>query len=554
MRYAAVAVVAILCLTLLSVVLPKQTAMAYDSTYLEEGDLWDEDTFTDLNVGIYWYSTDTKIPKKQGNPNANFDPNKPTFIFTHGMKPGEGYRARDLISLCGSTDGYFADEGFVSYEEEVPDYDPQFYLTLLNLGYNVGQFYWSQLAEEDITGDVKIWCSGTTYKERYKVSYLNGTQSDYIIYQMPTTSVSVLYGEAIKEALGPDYNQTLRIAGHSMGGQLSLATCQYLVHQYNTQAITNKNLVPERVSLIDPYLSMTKFDDAFFGSATTLTQDSTGYNIPKNSYVVELVAQAMDDITEFGVAVDAYSGNETIYRLYNKATSVSGDQTMEWANAITDRITRNATWTFMTQTSRVYTAELMAHTLMIDYFFTTMYEEPAYDNWGLQLPSLTMSTADVLKYRGIHFEQSVKSEDVNPFFQHNNNYIRCDAYHNPITVPIGGTANKRAVTADLYKKDSDVLVASAEVQNGEYNFAVTEAGDYTVKMLDGKGKTVETKTFAVTNDLTSTEIKESKLYQIFLAVILSVIAAALIVVGTIYAIKHRKKKNKPSRPDYARTE
>ena len=472
---AAILVCAAVCLVAMWAMLPHDTALAYDSYYLEDSARWDEGTFTELNYGIYWYDNESEIPKKYTNPNANFDPSKPTFLFTHGMKQGEGYHSRDLLSLCGYTDAQFEAAGYLTYEEET-GYNVQFYQRLLQEGYNVGQFYWSQIAEESIDGDVKIWCSQTDMGERYTVSNANGDPR--IQYaDAPTTSVAVLYGESIKEALGADYNQILRIAGHSMGGQLSLATAQYLVLQQQSGALGNAHLVPERVSLLDPYLSMTPFDDE------GLVVDSTGYAIPEGSYTIDLVAKAMDDITAYGVAVDVYCGIEFVYRLYGMtAKGVNATEADRlWCEDITERLTRNAAWTYLADLGAKFAVN--SHTMIIDYYYTGMYETPAQDNWGRTLPSVFCSTQQVLDCRGMGFLQSVADSTKNPFYQRYSTFVRCDAYYNPTRATVTGTAPAGA-TATAYRGDTTYDVT---MQGDQFTFDVQQAGVYTVRFTAADG-------------------------------------------------------------------
>ena len=467
------------CLAAMWAILPHNVAHAYDSFYLVDGDRWDEDTFTELNYGIYWYDNDSEIPKKYTNPNANFDPSKPTLLFTHGMKQNEGYNRRDLLSLCGGTDPQFTGAGYKTYEEET-GYNVQFYQELLALGFNVGQFYWSQLAEEDISGDVKIWCSQTDLGENYVVCNGNGERRPQKV-GAPDTSVAVLYGESIIAALGADYNKPLRIVGHSMGGQLSLAVTQYLVHQYQDGKLTNAKLIPERVSLVDPYLSMTPFVDE------GLIVDSTGYEIPVNSYTVDLVAQAMDDITAYGVAVDAYCGIEFIYRLYQMTAMGQGSTYADrvWSEQITRRLTQNAVWTYLSAMGSKYT--VMSHTMIIDYYFTGMYEAPVQDNWGLTLPSVNSSTDEILSYRGMGFVQSVPDSTKNPFYQRYSTFERCDPYYNIISATLQGDLPVGTTSIALYPPQGDHKVALAE--NGKYNFAVQAKGIYTLGFTSQAGTT-----------------------------------------------------------------
>ena len=64
----------------------------------------------------------------------------------------------------------------------------------------------------------------------------------------------MILGDAIKDALGTDYQRDLHLVGHSMGGQLVLAAGEYLARQYD-KGLVGKHLVPSQVTLIDPYMT-----------------------------------------------------------------------------------------------------------------------------------------------------------------------------------------------------------------------------------------------------------------------------------------------------------
>jgi len=506
-RIGRIGIASVLCLTLCLAVamafLPAETAAAYDSFY-QQTPGFDDSVFTSLDYGLYWYGTDSPVPQKAGTEGANFDPDKPTLIFTHGMKIAEGYGRRDLVSLWSGTNSQFKAKGYDPYM-----YYEQYYQVLLDMGYNVGHFYWNQLAEISIDEDYHVWTSdiydedGNDIGLSYYVSNGKGNRTLGDPSKNPHSSVAVLFGEAIKEGLGADYHQPWRLVGHSMGGQLVLATTQNLIYQ-NEQGTIGDNLLPERVSLIDPYMCNTK-------TVEGMRLDHMGGKvIPAGTWTAELCADAMEDIAAKDIAIDAYGGAVMVYRNFmamietdigaaeyqiDQAEKLGEDtETIarleqnladlmperERYTALTRRIGNAACWTHLDALAD-QTYGGMSHCMIIDYFFTTMYEEEQTDNYGKVLPSLNSSTDYIRSLRGYNFLQ-VKREGSteNPFYRHTTDFVRVDALRNPITNIVTGNA-LGYTTAELLNADGEVVQTSSVSAGGAYYFYSVEEGDYTVR-------------------------------------------------------------------------
>ena len=106
------------------------------------------------------------VPQRAGTEGANFDPDKPTIIFTHGMKITEGYNRRDLVSLWVDTNAQFQAKGYDPYM-----YYDQYFEILLEMGYNVGHFYWNQLSEISIDQDYRVWTSDIYDEDGKELAY-----------------------------------------------------------------------------------------------------------------------------------------------------------------------------------------------------------------------------------------------------------------------------------------------------------------------------------------------------------------------------------------------
>ena len=577
-RIGRIGIASVLCLTLCLAVMaafwPTQTAAAYDSFY-QQVPGFDDSVFTSLDYGLYWYDADSRIPKKAGTEGANFDPNKPTLIFTHGMKITEGYGRRDLVSLWSGTNGEFKNKGYDPYM-----YSDQYYQILLDMGYNVGHFYWNQLAEISIDEDFHVWTSdiydadGNDIGLNYYVSNSKGRRTQGDPAQNPHDSVAVLFGEAIKDGLGEDYSQPWRLVGHSMGGQLVLATTQNLIYQ-NEQGTIGDNLLPERVSLIDPYMCNTK-------TVKGMRLDHMGgKEIPAGTWTAELCADAMEDIAARDIAIDAYGGAVMVYRNYMAMieTDISGaEYRIEMAEnlgedeesiaelradleallperdrytALTQRIGNAACWTHLDALAdQTYGA--VSHCMIIDYFFTTMYEDAQTDNYGKELPSLDSTTDYIRSLRGYNFLQVKRAGSTeNPFYRHTTDFVRVDAYRNRITNIVTGNA-LGYTTAELVNDKGEVVQTTAVAESGAYYFYSVDEGAYTVRCISDAATATASLTVRAADEGTSISVAapvpaESETGSdiatlIYILIAPAVLLLVMIVVIVVCALAIKKAK------------
>jgi len=564
-----------LCLAMVLAFVPSYTAAAYDS-YYQQTPGFDDSVFTDLDYGLYWYDEDSRIPVRAGTEGANFDPDKPTIIFTHGMKINEGYNRRDLVSLWAGTNGLFESAGYEPYM-----YYDEYYQILLQMGYNVGHFYWNQLAEISTDEDYRIWTSDLYDEEgndvglSYFVSNAKGKRTLGDPTKNPHDSVAVLFGEAIKAGLGADYNQPWRLVGHSMGGQLVLATTQNLIYQNKTGAI-GQNLLPERVSLVDPYMCNTETVEGM------RIDHLGGKAIPAGTWTADLCADAMEDIAAADIALDAYGGTQMVYRNYmgmNEANIESVEIQLSDAKRLgmsneyiaevqatldalvanrtryaplTARIGNAACWTHLDAIGQTYGAQ--SHCMIIDYYFTTMYEDDQTDNYGVQLPSVDSSTEYIRNLRGYNFMQVARAgSEENPFYRHTTDFIRVDVECNPIKNILSGSA-EGFETVSILDVDDNVIQTASVDKNGKYTFYNVDNGVYTVRYQAGNrsetapltvdsakdGKTITIP--AITPDVKS-DVKTLVYILIAPAVLIVVMVIAIIVAcRTIKKAKQDKDK------------
>jgi uncharacterized protein YjdB len=220
-----------------------------------------------LDTGIYWFGNGNVSEKfVSGQNNPYFDPSKPTFIYVHGWQP--------------STTTSLFRENF-NGENNVSTYglDINFGDAWIDAGWNIGIFYWNQLADEFFVSSAegKIWSSTTSVEMRWKDVY-----GFYRTDNMPTVSAGDLFYQSFTEAFSGYQGSNIRIAGHSLGNQMAVRLAKMVSDQVDAGNLPS-NLLPKRVSLLDPYWTS--------GNKNYLNGSSTGATV--NSYVKELKAKGV---------------------------------------------------------------------------------------------------------------------------------------------------------------------------------------------------------------------------------------------------------------------
>jgi len=192
-----------------------------------------------LSYGLYWYGEgDTYKKHVPGQYNSNFNKNKKTVIFAHGWQNGamakgshESFNFRRMSSKFRDKD--LADKW-------------------IDKGWNIGIFYWREFADEGWVGDAesKIWSPFGLRGMRMRD--VNGNHHPAPQHIKQKKSVSDLFFEAYKSAMTGYQGNNIRLAGHSLGNQLVIATSKKINDAVNRGHMA-QNLRPERLALLDPF-------------------------------------------------------------------------------------------------------------------------------------------------------------------------------------------------------------------------------------------------------------------------------------------------------------
>lgn len=192
-----------------------------------------------LSYGLYWFGLDNANQQfVSGEPNAYFDPAKPTLIFVHGWQPG--------ISATNPPN-------FTYDYTDVTAKSVNTANAWINAGWNVGIFFWNQFSDESAVTDAeaKIWTNNGPQRMRWRKG-----GGSYEEAPPGTPNAGELFYNAYVAAMTEhDYTGgNICIAGHSLGNQMATRLTQ-LINDGIAAGDVPEKLRPTRIALLDPYWS-----------------------------------------------------------------------------------------------------------------------------------------------------------------------------------------------------------------------------------------------------------------------------------------------------------
>ncbi len=192
----------------------------------------DPANFRQLDVNIYWYGPNNQNQRAvRGQTNPYFNPSRPTIIYIHGWQKDTTVRLiRENFNRSAVNDNADVARPWI------------------DRNWNVGIFYWNQLADENEVKDAeaKIHTTNSTL-------FTNATRwrdSTGVYRPGPALTVTQQFVNAYKSAMVNYTGPEVRFAGHSLGSQLAITGASALWREKNA-GILPARLVPTRVALLD---------------------------------------------------------------------------------------------------------------------------------------------------------------------------------------------------------------------------------------------------------------------------------------------------------------
>jgi len=170
-------------------------------------------------------------------PSQFYDPAKKTILYFPGWSGGNGgwtIKCGRITSKCRST---ICPNQDLLVESWVAD------------GWNVGFFYWDQLADESCTRDAeqKVWMDrgGAGLRWKYYMPWSN--EYDFAFLKN-YSSVAAICADTISTVMAGYVGPHVRFVGHSLGAQLA-TKCADMLHGQGHEA------APHRLALLEPFFT-----------------------------------------------------------------------------------------------------------------------------------------------------------------------------------------------------------------------------------------------------------------------------------------------------------
>lgn len=287
-------------------------ANLYAKKYIDYAEkvYFDVDKYPDMEeMGLFWTKWDAETQKivqvaadsEQGA--ALVDPNKPTIINVHGVLLDGHYR-QEKFNLNSKVD--------IPEEFELEsDYVPLNYLWIKQ-GWNVANFHYNRFASENLAVtniEHKIWSNEGGAGVRYR--HQDGTFSDKISEYCLAEHFAAEYIRAMNLLPKEMGSKEIRVAAHSMGGELTTATIFLLTELAAVGQLPNTQL-PDRFALLDSYFS-TSIDiagETLYTGPKDINIRWSGKPLPYNNISLTMI-ECLKDMTANGIAIEYYTHEYT---------------------------------------------------------------------------------------------------------------------------------------------------------------------------------------------------------------------------------------------------
>jgi hypothetical protein len=357
-------------------------------------------TFTDAQeMGLFWTGYDQQtgnmiqIAADTEEGAALVHPDKPTLILVHGMM-SDGYYNRE---------GFYVSKKIAKNEFGIDTENDSLARIWHNAGWNVGIFHYERWASEDLIMyyiESKIWATdGKDVGIRYR--HLDNTTTDNWTDYCMAEHFAAEYIRAMKLLPAEMGRQEIRLAAHSMGGQLTTASLFLLTELARTGQLPMEQL-PDRFAMLDPFFSVNVEDDAGKSLATIgpykdyvgsdITIRWSGKGLPENNVGAAMI-ECLKVFEHYGIAVEYYTFNNSTLALAMSC-------------GIIDAIQRYASCTvivpnYLSLPGRDPFINLSeGHNGVRDWYLCSLYYDAPEDIQGNHIASAASTYEEILALRG----------------------------------------------------------------------------------------------------------------------------------------------------------
>ena len=195
--------------------------------------------------GIYWLGENGEYEKfRPGIQSKYFDPLRPTVLHLHGWQKGTSQYDMQRENVFVYTGSPYGNANVIGKWR--------------NKGYNVGEYFWNQIADEQDIRDAetKVWLgeSGTRSGTDGTISMRYRLRNGNFVSMPAEKNVTTMFVDEYMQAFADYQGSGVRLTGHSLGAQIAEHAIYLLAKSADEGKIANK-IVPTRLALLDPFWS-----------------------------------------------------------------------------------------------------------------------------------------------------------------------------------------------------------------------------------------------------------------------------------------------------------
>lgn len=346
-------------------------------------------------LGLFWTRwNETKqkielIPADSEEGAALVDPDKPSIIFVHGMLD-DGHYYQDKFTLNSSV---AIPEQFGLTGDDVP-----MARIWQNKGWNVAIYHYNRFASEQsnpLRIEAKIWSiDHPVANMRYR--HEDGTYAEFVSEYCMAEHFAAEYIRAMNMLPDSIGDHEIRVASHSMGGQLSTAALFLLTELSDDGQIISKKL-PDRFTLLDAYFSTNMYNkngDLVSMGPKDITVRWSGKPLPYNNTGYTMY-ECIKALAARDIAVEYYVFDESF--LFHAFMPADLAMALNQHCVITEVIPN---WSMM---NSEYSKTFDGHNGVKDWYLCSFYCDPVKDTEGNIAPSASAPTEVIKNLKGRYY-------------------------------------------------------------------------------------------------------------------------------------------------------
>lgn len=321
--------------------------------------------------GLYWYGDDIDdcVVSKENLDVRYYDPEKPTLIYSHGWKT----ESEDKEIFKTLADTYSATNGASGRVDYVAE--------LKALGYNVAFWDWYEYAHTLGKLQNEIW----TVKSLDEAGR-EGTNYYNAIEALDGRTIAGEFVRSVCAVMKHATNKEVIFVGHSFGGQVVTAAA-YTLYKLADAGYINENIIPDRISLADPYIP---------GTVLSGKMDLIGEETGVETAMMD--ANAFEYLNSKGAVIDLNGAMVGMtYEMY-KGTIKDADTVA----LIDGKIKENTVYVIQQGLTNAYGTVGKIHVISRDYILTSIIEGKK-GNMENCVPNSSMTSAQLKAFVGREF-------------------------------------------------------------------------------------------------------------------------------------------------------